>query len=134
MLTYALISPLAVAYLVLLFGASPRLARVGSRRDLSYGLYVYAWPVQATLLVMGAGAWWLPLYLVVSLVVALAMALLSWTFIESPALSLKSWTPNTLVVWHSQKAAVRDAAVQQDGPGDRSGDDYARSDADRRSS
>ena len=129
-LSYALIAPPAVAYLVLLFGASPRLARVGSRRDLSYGLYVYAWPVQATLLVLGAGAWWLPLYLVVSLVAALAMALLSWTFIESPALALKSWTPKTLLLWQSQKAAAHATPLPNE-PHKRGGEAYVRSDADR---
>jgi peptidoglycan/LPS O-acetylase OafA/YrhL len=131
MLTYALIAPPAVAYLVMLCGASPRLARVGSRRDLSYGLYVYAWPVQATLLVMGAADWWLPVYLAVSLVAALAMALLSWTFIESPALALKSWTPKTLLLWQSQRAAAQHAPPQPNEQHERDGESYVRSDADR---
>jgi len=107
-LTYSLIAPLAITYLVLVTGASSRLARVGARRDLSYGLYVYAWPVQATLLVVGAESWWLPAYLVVSLVIALGMAYLSWTYIESPALALKSWTPGRLL-WHPQKGPARGA-------------------------
>jgi peptidoglycan/LPS O-acetylase OafA/YrhL len=101
-LTYSLLAPPAVAYLVLLAGCSPRLSRVGARRDLSYGLYVYAWPVQAALVVIGAHTWWLPLYLVVSLTIALGMAFLSWTYVESPALALKSWTPQ-LLVWHSHR-------------------------------
>ena len=96
-LAYSLLAPPAVVYLVLLAGASPRLARVGARRDLSYGLYVYAWPVQVTLLVVGADEWGLPAYLISSLAVALVLAFLSWTFIESRALALKSWTPKTIV-------------------------------------
>jgi peptidoglycan/LPS O-acetylase OafA/YrhL len=101
-LTYSLLAPPAMAYLVLLVGCSPRLAHVGARRDLSYGLYVYAWPVQATLVVVGAHEWWLPVYLVVSLAVALGLAYLSWTYVESPALALKSWTPRS-PVWHSHR-------------------------------
>jgi peptidoglycan/LPS O-acetylase OafA/YrhL len=108
-LAYSLLAPPAVAYLVLLAGADTRLAAVGSRRDLSYGLYVYAWPVQATLLVVGADAWWLPGYVVASLAPALALAYLSWTFVEAPALALKSWTPK-IVVWHSQRRRARGAA------------------------
>jgi peptidoglycan/LPS O-acetylase OafA/YrhL len=107
-LTYSLLAPPAVAYLVLLAGCSTRLARVGARRDLSYGLYVYAWPVQATLVVVGAHTWWMPLYLVVSLAIALGMAFLSWTYVESPALALKSWTPQ-LHVWHSHRQRSRGA-------------------------
>jgi peptidoglycan/LPS O-acetylase OafA/YrhL len=108
-LAYSLLAPPAVVYLVLLAGVDRRLAAVGSRRDLSYGLYVYAWPVQATLLVVGADSWWLGSYLVVSLVLALALAYLSWTFVEAPALALKSWTPK-LLVWHSQRRRTREAA------------------------
>lgn len=92
-LVYLSIAPLPVAYLVLLAGTSPYLHRVGARRDLSYGLYVYAWPVQALLLLVGARDWPVLLYGVTSLAVALLLAWASWTWIESPALRLKSWTP-----------------------------------------
>ena len=108
-LAYSLLAPPAVIYLVLLAGASPRLARVGARRDLSYGLYVYAWPVQVTLLVLGADEWGLPAYLISSLAVALVLAFLSWTFIESRALALKSWTPKTLVRQSRRKRAGKSA-------------------------
>lgn len=130
-LIYSVFAPLAVTYLVLLCGASPRLARIGSRRDLSYGLYVYAWPVQETLLVMGADSWWLPLYLVVSLVAALVLALVSWTLIESPALALKSWTPRTFVLWQSRQAVARPGAPLPNEPQERSGGHHVRSNADR---
>lgn len=95
-LVYLSIAPLAVAYLVLLAGASPRLHRIGARRDLSYGLYVYAWPVQALLLLLGARDWPVLLYGVTSLTVALLIAWASWAWIESPALHVKSWTPKAL--------------------------------------
>lgn len=108
-LAYSLLAPPAVTYLVLLAGVDRRLAAVGSRRDLSYGLYVYAWPVQAALLVVGAGTWWLPGYVGASLALSLALAYLSWTCVEAPALALKSWTPKILV-WHSQRRRAREAA------------------------
>lgn len=95
-LVYVVIAPAAVAYLVLLAGSSPRLHRVGAHRDLSYGLYVYAWPVQALLLLAGGAAWPLPVYTAASLGAGLLLALASWTWVEAPALRLKSWTPAIL--------------------------------------
>lgn len=93
LVAYVLLAPPAVAYLVLVLGASTRVAHIGSKRDLSYGLYVYAWPVQATLLILGAAEWSLMLFVAVSLAISLGLAYLSWTWIEAPALRLKSWTP-----------------------------------------
>lgn len=93
-LIYMLVAPPAVAYLVLLAGARTELASVGAKRDLSYGLYIYAWPVQVLLLVLGATGWPLPAYFAASLAAALTLALASWTFVEAPALALKSWSPS----------------------------------------
>lgn len=93
-LGYVVVAPPAVAYLVLLLGSRTELRRIGIRRDLSYGLYVYAWPVQILLLTGGASVWPVALYGLTSLAIALLMAWASWAWIESPALRLKSWTPN----------------------------------------
>lgn len=64
--------------------------RVGSRRDLSYGVYVYGMPLQQLLLAAGATSWPLPLTLVACVSASLAMAWLSWTLVEAPALRRKS--------------------------------------------
>jgi peptidoglycan/LPS O-acetylase OafA/YrhL len=82
-----------VAYLVLLAGSSPRLRTVGARRDLSYGLYVYAWPAQKLVLLAGAAMWPVGTFGLVALALALLLAWASWTWVESPALRLKAWTP-----------------------------------------
>jgi len=105
-LSYVLIATPAVAYLVLLLGSSTRLSRLGATRDLSYGVYVYAWPVQVLLLLVGASGWPVVVYFAASLGITLLFALASWHFVESPALSLKSWTPRRLV----RDAASRTAA------------------------
>lgn len=97
LIAYIVLAAPAVAFVVLSVGAGAQVAQVGSRRDLSYGLYVYAWPVQATLLVAGAGAWWTPGFVLASLAISLGCALLSWSWVESPALRLKSWTPGRLM-------------------------------------
>ena len=95
-LVHVVVAPPAVAYLVLLAGSSPRLRAVGARRDLSYGLYVYAWPVQVLVLLAGAAAWPVAVYGLVSLGLALLLAWASWTWVEQPALRHKSWTPPAL--------------------------------------
>jgi peptidoglycan/LPS O-acetylase OafA/YrhL len=63
-----------------------RAARFG---DLSYGLYIYGWPVEQTLLYASGGklAWWqlFPLALAITGVIALA----SWHLVEKPALRRK---------------------------------------------
>lgn len=67
--------------------------RIGAENDLSYGLYVYACPVQQLLLVCGVGqnGW---LVTVTTCVLAtLPVAALSWHFIEGPSLELKRLVP-----------------------------------------
>ena len=58
-------------------------------RDWSYGVYIYAFPIQqATVSVAGASFGYLGT-LVVSGIVTLLLAALSWHFVEQPALALK---------------------------------------------
>lgn len=58
------------------------------RRDLSYGVYLYGWPVQQIVLLMAPGQSAM-FNTIVSSLIALALAFLSWQLIESPALKLK---------------------------------------------
>jgi peptidoglycan/LPS O-acetylase OafA/YrhL len=87
--------PLAVPVLggyVLFFAAYwplGRLARFARRGDLSYGLYLYAFPVQQLLIrAFRSGLRPLTLSLLALGVTALCAAL-SWRFVESPFLRLK---------------------------------------------
>jgi peptidoglycan/LPS O-acetylase OafA/YrhL len=67
----------------------PWLARFGGGQDLSYGVYLYAWPVQQ-LLVQEFRDELNPWLLTgVTLVVTGILALLSWNLVEKPALRLK---------------------------------------------
>ena len=79
------------AYLTLFLATSgavplPDFARHG---DLSYGIYVFAWPVQQTvaLIVAPTLSWYLNVAL--SIPIVLGLAWLSWRWVEKPALSLK---------------------------------------------
>jgi peptidoglycan/LPS O-acetylase OafA/YrhL len=91
---YLVLAPAAIAYLVIWLGSARRLAEIGRTTDLSYGVYVYAWPVQVLLLLAGSHEWHLGLYLMASASIAAAMAFVSWRLVESPALTLKSWSPS----------------------------------------
>jgi peptidoglycan/LPS O-acetylase OafA/YrhL len=76
---------LAIPYLVVYVGESVEFAL---RRDLSYGLYLWGWPVQQAIVALGvaAPAAIFPLALATGSMVALG----SWLAIERPALMLKS--------------------------------------------
>lgn len=83
-----LLLPVVVVYIAL---QGPNLLRrLKPRHDLSYGIYLYAFPIQqivASAGFTGADGWLAALCL--SFVAALAFAYWSWTLIEGPALQWK---------------------------------------------
>lgn len=85
---YQLLGGLGFAYLCMY--AAVRLPLMGNPRwDLSYGLYVYHWPVYLLLALSGAtvlGEW---VFAALGVTLALGLAVLSWVFVEGPALRLK---------------------------------------------
>jgi len=93
-LTRGLLFPPLLAYTLLVAAYHPRLAWPAFNRigDFSYGLYVYAFPIQQTLarLVPGVEP---PALFALSFPVTLAVAMLSWRLVEKPALGLKSRFP-----------------------------------------
>ena len=86
---FAMASWVVVPFVVLAFGLGHHkwLSRWHSR-DYSYGIYIYAFPVQQTLV-----SFWpqmpLPAYLLSTFVITVALAATSWHFVEKPALKLK---------------------------------------------
>lgn len=64
--------------------------------DFSYGVYIFAWPVQQLVAYFGINDWgWLPYHAIVVVVVHI-LAYGSWHLVEKPAMSLKNWTPRWL--------------------------------------
>jgi peptidoglycan/LPS O-acetylase OafA/YrhL len=90
-----LVFPIAGAYLLLWVACCPwvRLQRFGARGDFSYGLYVFAYPIQQSLVQIGTLS--LPLLFGASFAATLALAALSWRFVEAPALALKPRASST---------------------------------------
>jgi peptidoglycan/LPS O-acetylase OafA/YrhL len=80
----------ATGYGVLWLALAPALAGrlPDPAADLSYGTYLYGWPVQQALHALSPGATALAL-LAPSLAITLGVAALSWFLVEKPALRLK---------------------------------------------
>jgi peptidoglycan/LPS O-acetylase OafA/YrhL len=83
--------PVLGCYLALWLALSPRLPVIPAARfgDLSYGIYIYGWPVeQAVIWLFGGRAAWWQVFLT-ALPTAAALAFLSWHLVERPMLRLK---------------------------------------------
>lgn len=84
---YALV--LALTYGVFVLAYLPRgpIRRYNALGDYSYGVYIYAWPMQQ-LAVHAFGPMEPIQNILIAVPMVLAMAWLSWTFVEKPALGL----------------------------------------------
>jgi peptidoglycan/LPS O-acetylase OafA/YrhL len=85
-----LVLPVCVPYLIFFFVYDPRIdvRHFGRRADLSYGIYLFGWPIQQMI------ARFLPWLngvelFVLTMPVVCAVAFASWTFVEGPCLRLK---------------------------------------------
>ncbi|KAA9111225.1 acyltransferase family protein [Microbacterium rhizomatis] len=59
-----------------------------ARNDVSYGFYIYAWPMQQLVVLIGGAALGMPVYILITIVVTFAFAWLSWVLIERPAMRI----------------------------------------------
>jgi peptidoglycan/LPS O-acetylase OafA/YrhL len=83
--------PVFGCYLALWLARNPRLPVIPAARfgDLSYGLYIYGWPMEEAVMWLSGGraAWWQ--VFLFAMPAAAALAFLSWHLVERPALRLK---------------------------------------------
>jgi peptidoglycan/LPS O-acetylase OafA/YrhL len=79
----------ALCYLLLSFGFHPaaHLSLFHGLGDPSYGLYIYSWPIQQLLAPHFHSTL---IFFLATYALTLAIALLSWRFVENPSLRLKS--------------------------------------------
>jgi peptidoglycan/LPS O-acetylase OafA/YrhL len=105
--------PVAAAYPLLALATSTRLRLPDLRRvgDMSFGAYLYGWPVeQVVRSQLGSGAkWWL--VFAISLPIALLMGYLSWHLVEKHALRLGRGRPKRSVET-SRAGRARGQAVE----------------------
>lgn len=81
--------PLVYLLMYAAFSASRAVSGFGRKRDLSYGLYLYAWPVQQMLAAHFRGAFAPYSLFLAAFPLTLMCAWISWYFVEKPSLSLK---------------------------------------------
>ncbi len=92
---FILLFPLFGSYLVIYLALEQRLPFFNAARcgDLSYGLYIYGWPVEQVIVRLNGGTMaWYELF-ALALPITAAIAFLSWHLIEAPALRLKPANP-----------------------------------------
>ncbi|SPM43092.1 Peptidoglycan/LPS O-acetylase OafA/YrhL, contains acyltransferase and SGNH-hydrolase domains [Mycobacterium numidiamassiliense] len=87
---YRLVAALPLAYALLVSGALIHSTRLRLRTDLSYGVYIYAFPIQQLLVIGGLASLNPMVFAVIAAVATLPVAALSWFLVEKPAMSLKS--------------------------------------------
>lgn len=99
------IMPVVYPYVLFYIAFSRRLGlqNFAKHGDLSYGIYVYAFPIQQLLVTWFPGELTVHLHVFASLSLAAICAALSWRYIEYPFLQLKK-----------PHAAVREPAVQRE--------------------
>ena len=86
--------PLLAGYAVLWLALTPKISTGGAVKfgDLSYGIYVWGWPVQQMVeQYLGTGDWFWNFAL--ALPITAACAAVSWQYVEAPALRLKKKQP-----------------------------------------
>ena len=90
----------AIAYLCLWLGSHLPFPRVGVPNDISYGIYIYAFPVQQTLALWQVQRSGYVVFSLCSVALTVPLAAASWWMIEKPALRLKRWRPRRLSYLH----------------------------------
>ncbi|WP_018503387.1 acyltransferase family protein [Parafrankia discariae] len=108
---HVLIDP-PLAYLCLWLALRLPFRRVGSRVDLSYGLYIYTSPIQQLMAVYGVHRHGVVAYFSACLLLSVAVSVASWYAVEAPALRLKHATPGVAGLLRRRRASGQGASGQ----------------------
>ena len=87
---FGLIAPVALTYAFLWVAFALPFGRFDRKGDFSYGTYIYAFPVQQGMALLGIQEKGFALYLISSLLLTAIFAFLSYRLIEAPCLRLKT--------------------------------------------
>lgn len=92
---FSTIGTIAAVYFILYLAARlpKKLQWIGQKNDYSYGVYIYGFLVQHVLSYMGLYKLGIVPYVLISWVIAMGCAWLSWHILEKHALALKDWGP-----------------------------------------
>ena len=87
---YRVVAAVPLAYAIIVSGALIRNKRLRLRNDVSYGVYIYGWPIQQLLVICGLLSLNPIVFTTIAAIATLPLAALSWFLVEKPAMSLKS--------------------------------------------
>ena len=87
---YRLLGAIPLAYALIASAALLHHPRLRLRTDLSYGVYIYAFPMQQLLVICGLAFLAPPVFAIIAAVITVPLAAASWYVVEKPAISLKS--------------------------------------------
>lgn len=90
LLNYRVVAALPLAYALIVSGAFMRNKSLRLRNDISYGVYIYGWPVQQLLVICGLLSLNPIVFATIATVATVPLATLSWFLVEKPVMSLKS--------------------------------------------
>lgn len=85
---YHYLYPVALTYIVFMFVYRTPHFDMDRFGDISYGVYIYAWPIQQMVWSQGQSAY---LNILISTFIVFPLAYLSWRFIEKPALNIRQF-------------------------------------------
>ena len=89
---YYLISPFALSYTVLALAVYLPFLKIGKYGDFSYGVYIYAFPVQQLLSFFKFNQYGFTTYVMLSMLLTSFLSILSWFLIEKPSLAIKNFS------------------------------------------
>jgi peptidoglycan/LPS O-acetylase OafA/YrhL len=92
---FSFLGALPLAYVCIWAGAALPLRRIGAKNDVSYGMYIYAFPVQQLLAITVGARMSVWLFALLAVLCTLPLAWASWLVVERPAMRLKNWTRAT---------------------------------------
>ncbi len=93
---FGLIAPFAMSYAFLWLAFALPFGRFDKKGDFSYGTYIYAFPAQQGMALLGIQEKGFALYFISSLLLTSVFAFLSYRLIEAPCLRLKTVKISTL--------------------------------------
>lgn len=89
---YGLVTPISISYITFFAAMKFPIRSFDRRADLSYGVYIYAFPIQQLLAMYHFNGLGLLPYFAAALALVCPLAALSWFFIERPSLALKNYS------------------------------------------
>jgi peptidoglycan/LPS O-acetylase OafA/YrhL len=87
---YRLLGAIPLACALIMSGALIHHPRLRLQTDLSYGVYIYGFPIQQLLIIAGLGVLAPLPFAVIATLVTLPLAAASWFVVEKPAMRLKA--------------------------------------------